>query len=411
MKVYSYNPDKGGYVVNSINDYERGEYFEKTTTSFDTSDTKDLLFWFAPKNNYPETTLSEINKGTTLQSILNEHSIYTVGEGLTSANQKVAIDVLDNKNAEGKTINDVYGRICNIIPKLGNAFVKVVTDEKRTFIDFYYIDAQKCRLKKTGSGVVEINQDWINYNKKDSVRIPLYPKFKKSKGETFESILHIKQDAEGYDYYGKIEQMDFALLLNEKQYRRHNWQKNQLKKGFKKDFVLLTNQLQNDETIKKHEEVQKRFGGDEKSGGIMPMQYIGDAKNPLIPISNDYKFDYSNDDTADALFELFGFPRSLIGIKSGAVFSVEQVESDYEQYLPKIQETQNTIIRNLNLVYSDLWNIENALSVVNMPPSIIVQNYFQYMEQPQINQVLEKYFTKYGIDIDFSQTQQIQNNG
>lgn len=412
-KIISYSADKDSYIANSFEKTttELGEYFEKQYQTFGGGDINNLYLWFADKNNYPEKTLAEISKGTTLQSILNEHAIYTYGSGLQSEDAQVK-SILTERNLKNQAINDTLVRACQILPKLGNAFVKVVTDINNSFIHFYYIDAHKCRLTKTDK--VEVNSDWLNYNKKNSKTIPLFPKFAKAKGETLESILHIKLDAEGYEYYGKVEQMDFALELNEKQYRRHNWQKNQLKKGFKKDFVLLTQSLQSEESMRQHEENIKRFSGDDNSGGIIPTQYLGDVTNPLIPITNDYKFDYANDDTADALFELFGFPRSLIGIKSGAAFSVEQIESDYEQYMPKVESTQSVITTAINSVFRQLKNTDNAVYISNMPPSIIIQNYFQYMEQPQINQVVDKYLQKYGIEIDFSQTNQTTegaNNG
>lgn len=388
--------------ISLLNFTEKGEYFPKSTKDF--SEGSEAFYqWFSPNNNYPQTVIDEIRKGTTLESILFEDLIYKTGAGFNSDDAKfenyINSEIL---NSDNETFKSLFKKSNDSYSKLGNVFIEVITDvpkenQKPQLLSLSIIQPQKCRLAKKGNKVV-IYSDWQNFNKKKAVELPLYPKFKTfsfSGIKVQKSVYHIKQEALGFDHYGINDKMFEALLLNEKEHRRNNWQLSQIKRGFRRDFFLVSEFAVTEKEKKITDAAFDKMAGDDYAGGVENIE----AENAkLVPAQSNYDFDFTKDDTSDQLFLKMGFPRSLIGIKSGNSFSVEQVESDYDQYLPKVENQQKEIINHFNVIFAATTEYENAeFSAINTPPSVVLQNYMPYMNDVQKNIVIEKLFKKYGI--------------
>jgi hypothetical protein len=376
-----------------ISNYALEDYFEKKVTSFADDSQEKILQWFSGDNLYPNRVITDIRKGTTLESVLFEDNIYKTGNGFNTSDSAL-LSVFDDIN-----FKDLFAKTNDNFTKLGNNFTEIIVDDTTNgnLIAMNVLQPQKVRLGKNGKSAI-VYSDWANYNKKKSVTLPLYPNFKKftNKGIVyFKSILHIKNEVNGFDHYGLNEKMSEALLLNEKEHRRNNWQLNQIKNGFKKDFFLISDFELTQREKAKADEAFKEMSGDGKNGGIATIESEG---GKLVPATDNYDFDFTKDDTSDQIFLKMGFPRSLIGIKSGSAFSVEQVESDYDQYLPKVENQQTKIISEYKTIFNNHTKANvNDLQVINTPPSIVLQNYMQYMNEEQKSKVIENVFDKYGI--------------
>lgn len=403
-----------GVILFSHKDDEEtlpGEYFPKKTMSInsDINLEKRLFLWFKDANNYPETIINEISKGDTLQSIIRETVSYTSGNGFKT--EVSELDEYVNKtrlNLKRDKFKNIFSKSNKSLEKSGNVFIRITTDENRSFLHMQVIQFQKCRLGK-GDDVkkVIINPDWINHDKKKDVKLPLYPEFVKmkidvpnggSKIEVFESVYHIKDEVEGFDHYGINEIMRASLVLNEKEYRRNNWQKNQIKRGFKKDFLFITEYPIREKVAKANDEAFKEISGDKEAGGVKTVSADGDD-GKLVDIQAKYEFDFTKDDTEQKLFILWAFPRSLMGLRqTSGTFSVEQIESDYEQYMIDIIKKQEFMLEKFNVLFEEILKlVTDDLTVINMPPAIILQNYMEHMTDTQKNQVIKIIFDKYGI--------------
>ena len=330
-----------------------------------------------------------MRNGTTLSAILFEDLIYKTGSGFESKDTALLtyFNTINFTNIFRNT-NDHYN-------KLGNVFVEITTDENFNLLNISLIQPQKCRL--TRKNTVIIYPDWTKFDEKKAVTIPLYPKFKSFQKDGIKyqkSIYHIKNETIGFDHYGVNESLFEGLLLNEKEHRRNNWQLNQLKNGFKRDFFLLTEFALNEETKETADNAFKNKGGDNKAGGV---ETLSAESGQLVPATADYDFDFTKDDTTEQLFLKMGFPRSLVGIKSGAAFSVEQVESDYEQYYPKIDYQQIFLTKHFSEIFKNHTNFKSEFWVKNQPPAIILQNYMQYMNDNQRQSVITNLLDKYGL--------------
>ena len=399
---------------NTTDVFERGA---KTTTIG--GDRNLILPWFKGDTMYATRCINSIRKGTTLQSVLRENSIYVGGDGLFSENKKVESYIDSFKNKNGELLQDIYAKVVNSFESIGNAFIKVLF--VRGTLSFEYIQPQKCRLRKAkktdvDASFVEINPDWTRYNKKKSVVLPLFDwnlnkKIYKNTQLIYEGVLHIKKEADLYDHYGFNTWLEEALLINEKEHERNLWQRSQIKNGFKKDFLVAVESV-TDSVQEQYRDTSKRVTGGENAGGIEPVEVMTGGKgitSPFIPLNADYQFDFEKDDTADQIFTITGFPRSLIGIKSGAAFSVEQVESDYEQYKPKFLKSQTDILTPFSNVFEFFGFGETKINAKNMPPSVIIQGYMPHMNESQKQVVINKVFDAFGFELPETITQ--QNNG
>lgn len=384
--------------IKLISAASKEDYFVKQTYNSALDNKKDGIYsWFAPSNNYPETVIHAIRNGTTLDSVLNEDLIYKVGSGFTTTDSSFLNYLQENRvNVQRENFATVFKESNDHFNRLGNVFLELIFDEQMMLISISPHQPQKCRLTKDGK--VYMFKNWANFKKKDAIKLPLYPNVKAfmSQGvKYYKSIYHIKNKTLGFDHYGINDRVIEALLLNEKEHGRNNWQNNQIKKGYKRDFFLVTEFPLNEKEKKKADDAFDKTSGDDYAGGVETIEGEG-AK--LVPTNSNYQFDFTKDDTSDLIFLKMGFPRSLIGIKSGGAFSVEQVESDYDQYLPKIEWQQKFILDKFRLIYDEHTSFNTKdWSVVNTPPSVILQNYMQYMNEEQKSKVVDNLFTRYGI--------------
>ena len=384
MKVNIKSLNKNLSIVNYDTD---DNFVHKTSTD---GNTDKIFAWFAPANNYPEKVINEIRNGTTLESILFEDLIYKTGNGFNTIDKTLETYL-------NKVFKPIFYNTNDHFNKLGNVFLEVITDEKRQLASINTIQPQKCRLSKKDTVIIASN--WMEFDKKKAVELPLYPKFKAFSKEgikLYKSVYHIKNDVLGFDHYGINDKMIEALLLNEKEHRRHNWQLSQIKRGFKRDFFLVSEFPITKKEQQKADKAFEKMGGDDYAGGVENIDGEG-AK--LVPSQSNYDFDFTKDDTSDQLFVKMGFPRSLIGVKSGGAFSVEQVESDYDQYLPKVENQQTFLLSHFKKILDNHTSFgTNDFNVINTPPSIVLQNYMQYMNDEQKAKVIDNVLLRYGIN-------------
>ena len=388
--------DKG---IKLISASSKEDYFEKQTYITPTfgGGKKEIYLWFAPSNNYPETIINAIRAGTTLESILYEDLIYKTGAGFM-ADDSVFLNYLDGDvNMNKETFKDVFKESNDHFNKLGNVFSELIFDENYKLVSNSVIQPQKCRITK--NGYVWLYNDWSKFKKDQAIKMPVYPRVKKFTAggiRYYKSIYHIKNKVLGFDHYGINDKMIEAIMLNEKEHRRNNWQLNQIKRGFKRDFFLVSEFPLTEKEKKKADESFAKSSGDDYAGGI---ETVEGENAKLVPSQSNYDFDYTKDDTSDQLFLKMGFPRSLIGIRqSSGVFSAEQIESDYDQYLPKVEEQQSFIIGKYKKIYDEHTSFNTSgWNVINTPPSVILQNYMEYMNDEQKSTVIDNLFTRYGI--------------
>jgi hypothetical protein len=67
--------------------------------------------------------------------------------------------------------------------------------------------------------------------------------------------------------------------------------------------------------------------------------------------------------------------------------------------LPKVEKQQQFLMSAYNLIFNEHTSFNTTdVNVINTPPSIILQNYMEFMTDDQKNKVIENVFKRYGID-------------
>ena len=142
------------------NSTEKGEYFPKSRISFEEKG-NNIFQWFYPNNNYPEWVMREINKGTTLESILFEDLIYKTGSGFSAQDKTFENYINNEKINSNQVFKDVFKNSNDHYNKLGNIFVEITINEGNQLVSLKTIQPQKNRLSKKGT--VLIYPDWFNF--------------------------------------------------------------------------------------------------------------------------------------------------------------------------------------------------------------------------------------------------------
>jgi hypothetical protein len=203
--------------------------------------------------------ISLVYNSSTLSSILSNKTAFVLGDGfqtveastipiLKSVKQLIRRfsgqpdkllqlnNTLIRVNPNGETLEEVIKKIVFDYCAFGNAFAEIVktTEGGKEVVYLYHTPPHKCGLSKPNNrGVSEfvgISQDWQTQNKKEEIEVlPKYPTF--TDGPVKRSIIHIKQYAAGFEFFG-LPGWTASRVWAEIEYRIAKYNKSKLKNGF-----------------------------------------------------------------------------------------------------------------------------------------------------------------------------------
>ena len=123
---------------------------------------------------------------------------------------------------------------------LGNAYFEIVTDQAKTYLQFFHIDASTCRIASDLTSII-LHPNWRDYKgSEDKLRVslPLYPYFELMEDGQYHSIYHIKVYEPEFSNYGLpkwysgLASVIIAGLTDQ-------WNKDRLESQFNGDGVLV----------------------------------------------------------------------------------------------------------------------------------------------------------------------------
>jgi hypothetical protein len=180
--------------------------------------------FFAPDDNLFRTLLELRLLSPTQSNCINDKTFYTVGDGLQVQDQEFPKDFDRKINGKGQTIDDILKAVAESYWQDGNKFIEVVRTvvAGHTYIHVYPHNNLDCRFKEREDGddpthVIrsrEFRKNGITrFGKKDNpITIPIWtdnPLYKEdvwlkdpTKKGTFRTMLVIKNEVQGVDYYG-----------------------------------------------------------------------------------------------------------------------------------------------------------------------------------------------------------------
>lgn len=371
-------------LTNAVAAWSGGALVSRTPNA-----TADVWAWGS--DNLCPYALSMLSRSSTIhRRIINDKADYISGRGFAvDPSQSRLAEFVDRANGDQQTLRTVVQRVAFDRCLLGNAFVEVVTDARRSFLSIYHQDATRCRISRDSRRVV-MHHNWSRYRPEESVPLPLFPYFDMCDDGTYRSMIHYKEYEPMFEHYG-IPKYIAGLGASAIAYKTDRWNISRLDNAFQLSGVMILdgdvdNQTEAAEIAAMAEE---RFAG--KPGQVMFMvkNGIDGDTTKFVPINSNNDGDWKvlhDQATADIIVAHSWF-RTLSGMDYASGFSSDRVRHEYNIALNTlIQVEQQEIIEPILLALEDIMGIDaSSLAFINRPPFEVKPNYMKIWEARKID--------------------------
>jgi hypothetical protein len=121
---------------------------------------------FGNNNLFPQ-AIAEINRNSPIhRGIMNMKTHFLKGKGFsTEKDNKKLSEWLLKANNKNESAITVCAKLMKDKVHSGNAYVEIVTDKRRSFVNIFHKDYTTCRLSKDAKSIL-IHGDWENYQSK-----------------------------------------------------------------------------------------------------------------------------------------------------------------------------------------------------------------------------------------------------
>ncbi len=331
--------------------------------------------WRWGSDNLLPVALAMLARSSTIhRRILNDKADYVTGSGLSiDPAQKRTSRLLTLANGLEQSLRTVIQRVALDRCTFGNAFLEVVTDERRSFLAFYHQDATKCRIARPNDRVV-MHHDWTQFRKKEAVGLPLFPAFEKQKDGTLRSVIHYKEYEPMFENYG-LPKYIAGLGALAVAFKTDRWNISRLDNAFQPSGVMVLDgdvesQAEAAEIARMAEE---RFAG--KPGQVMFLIKNSAAEDttkfvPMNAATTDSDWRSLRDQSVSDTIIAHSWFRTLSGLEYATGFSADRVRHEYSIALNTlICVEQQEIIEPIRTAIEDILGENPAsLAFINKPP-------------------------------------------
>ena len=328
---------------------------------------------FGTDNLYPQALSALYRKSVVLRAVINSIATFCTGRRFDiDSNNVKAIEFIYSPNNTSESLKKLYKK--HLIDKLfsGNAYIELVTDAKKSYLNIFHIQSVKCRHNNKGERVL-IHPNWEKYKKNDKQikDIPLYPKFEKIDG-AMRSIVHVKNYEPNFDNYGiprYIAALDSAAIG----YKTNKWNVSRLDNSFQSSGVLVIDgNMTDDDANKLKDEFKKEMLGEGNQGKVlMIIKKLGGEGTEYTPINSNSEGDWIelHNQSTDDLITANGWKKSLSGITEQSGFDVDRILNDYQVLKSTyINDEQEDFIDLITKITFDFGIDLEGLSIINIPP-------------------------------------------
>lgn len=335
----------------------------------------DKRFWrWGDDNMFPYALALMSRRSTTHRRIINDKADYISGKGFSfdTQCQKLA-QFLDTANGAGESLRQVINKVAFDKALFGNAFVEIVTDQRRSFLSLFHQDASKCRLAHDRKHIL-MHHDWRNFSQQEAKSLSLFPAFDQQPDGTLRSMIHYKDYEPMFENYGVppyIAGMNVSAIA----YKTDKWNISRLDNSFQLSGVMVLDGVVESETDAQNlkRRAEQQFAG--KPGQVMfVIKDCSDQEgSKFIPVSSSNEGDWKElhqQATSDIVVAHSWF-RSLSGLDYGSGFNSERILHEYEVALNTvILSEQEEIMEPLRAVISLVLGVEcSQLQIINRPPA------------------------------------------
>lgn len=337
---------------------------------------------FGSDNLFPQQIALINRQGTTHRAILNNKTLYCVGQGfITDENNLPLIDFIKKVNNKNESLKKLIKKVIFDYLSFGNGFIELVTNQKKDFLNIFHQQTTRCRISLDGKNVL-IHPDWNRYYEGAAKikTVPLYPIFEKGKEDEFiHSIVHIKNYEPEFTYYGVpswLAAMDAAAIG----YKTNKWNVSRLDNQFTISALLELTGSADDENLKKGKAaIKKEFtnedGEEGKNSKLIVITKEPGADNsakytPFVQNSEGEWINLHKQSDQDCIIAHNWF-RSLSGLaEAGQLGNTQQIRSEYE--IAKntvIAEIQELMLDEIKMILQNETKIKcDDLTFKNVSP-------------------------------------------
>jgi len=345
--------------------------------------------FFTQKDDFLKSLIAIVNNSPTLRRIIEDKTNMVVGDGfipmkgkantLLTTSMKGQIitddslneieDVISQVNLHGQNLQEVLAQLAFDYDAFGNSFCEIVKGKvgSEPFTYIYHVPVYNIGIRKAEAdqiiksvGIydnweeVPLTTDGIFYESEGFREVPMYPDFKKFEDGTQRSVIHVKQYAAGYFYFGLPEWIG-AKMWAEMEYRIQRFNTSKFENGFMPSGIMqFFGSITPAEAKKLVEGIESKFTGMANNHKLF-VQVLRDEKLKAnwIPTSKENEGEFLNlqNLAASAIVVANRWSKSLAGFATAGQLGTNQQIRQEMEYL------QNTVIKpRQNLLLSKIIN-------------------------------------------------------
>ena len=330
---------------------------------------------FGSDNLFPQ-ELNDISKESPVHSgILKSKSRYMSGHSLEAPEDQEKLNaILKEANGEGQSLHAIHKLLQRDFDELGNAWLEIVTDRKRSFLSFFHRDGLSGRLMQKEQYAI-FNPNWRNYenDKKLYTYLPLYPNFEEIDGY-YRSCIHVKNYMPGYFFYG-IPSWVAGIKTATIGHKTDKWNHTRLDNNMNLGGVLTVETNADPEDAKNLKNaILDEYTGEGNNAGLMVIMKEpgGEEATEFVNLTdtNDGAWLDLKRISTDELVIAHEWRRSLAGISDNTGFETDRILNDYSDVLSNlIEPNQKTWLDLYNRILIEQAGLDaSGLNFVNKPP-------------------------------------------
>ena len=332
-------------------------------------------FWRWGDDNMLPYALSLMSRrSTTHRRIINDKADYIAGKGFSYDESQPLLGRMAGRiNGDGESLRTVLSRLAFDKSLMGNAFLEVVTDERRTFLSLYHQDASRCRLARDGARVM-LHHDWGAFRPDEARTLPLYPRFERQDDGSLRAMIHYKEYEPMFTHYG-VPKYIAGMGVSAIAYKTDCWNISRLDNSFQLSGVMML-----DATADSEEEAERivrmaeqRFAGNPGQVMFVIKEGSESDNSRFIPVEARNEGDWSalHDQATSDIVIAHSWFRSLSGLDYSSGFSSERILHEYEVALNTvILAEQEELMEPIKAVMREVAGVDaSSLEVVNRPPT------------------------------------------
>ena len=338
---------------------------------------------FTQRDEFLKGLIACVNNSPTLRRIISDKSNMCVGDGyipikgksssLLTTNEKAETitgpalgdieTAIERVNEHGQTLADVQAAGAFDYNAFGNAVFELVRGKvgKDPFCNIYHVELYNVAIGRTGLDQIiqeyalyddfdlfPLTSDGTGYEDKGFRKISAYPNWTKDSKGIERSIIHIKQYAAGYSYFGLPDWVS-ARQWAELEYRIQRYNISKFDNSFLPSGILqLFGSASPAEAKKLVDKIEQKFVGT-GNNHKMVVQILRDEKLKAnwIPMTKeqDGEFLELQQAASEKIVTACGWSAALAGISTaGKLGSNQEIRSETEK-------VQNTVIKPVQNVF------------------------------------------------------------